>query len=121
MLEFFEKNGETYTLSIEARRRDNQKLSLIKGCFLAYKLLYIWGTSQDHLSLRRDIRGDDIWIYRTRFSPQEVQDIFLSFVIQHEKVRTHNLLYHSIFSNCITNTWKVLKPFVHHKKELFYF
>lgn len=109
MLEFVFEDEESIVLSVEARRKPWEKFSSKKWLFPHYWLIYIWGTPNDLIWLRKDIRKDITYRYKLIFS-QEEKIFWLNYFIQ----KTNDLIikprfYHSLFKNCTTSLWEILK------------
>lgn len=53
-------NGETVSVSVEARREEGVKYSAFKGLFNKYEMWYAWGSAADFFSRRAIYNNEDL-------------------------------------------------------------
>ena len=76
MMSFGMDDGQHIVVSVEARRRLNQKYGIIKGIFGAFPLMYAIADERDAIGQRTEIRGDDVYLYRSGATPEQIQSFF---------------------------------------------
>jgi hypothetical protein len=95
-------DGNYLALSVEVRRFESEKFSLIKGFRKYYQLLYVIGTEDDLVKLRSNYRKDKTYLYPLRVSPQKVRALFLDMLKGANKSRLNPEYYHTLKNTCTT-------------------
>ena len=103
MMTFGSSDGQHTVVSIEARRRLNQNFGLTKGIFGAYPLMYVIADERDAIGQRTEIRGDDVYLYRSIATPEQVQTFFGCVMRRVDKLSREPETYNTITNNCLTN------------------
>ena len=103
MMSFGTRGGEQTVVSIEARRKLNQKFGIIKGIFGAFPLMYIVADERDAIGERIELRGDDVYMYKSSATPEQVQALFSCVMNRVDKLSRSRESYNSITNNCLTN------------------
>ena len=103
MMSFSTRDGQHTVVSIEARRRLNQKYGVIKGMFGAYPLMYVVADERDAIGQRTEVRGDDVYLYRSKATPEQVQMFFRCVMQRVDKLSRKPETYNTITNNCLTN------------------
>ena len=103
MMSFGSSDGQHTVVSVEARRRLNQKYGIIKGIFGAFSLMYVIADERDAIGQRTEMRGDQVYLYRVRATAGEVQVFFRSVLARVDKLSKSPEKYNTITNNCLTN------------------
>ena len=103
MMSFGLDDGEHVVVSVEARRRLNQKYGIIKGIFGAFPLMYAIADERDAIGHRTEMRGDDVYLYRSSAGPKEIQSFFRCVMSRVQKLSQSPEKYNTITNNCLTN------------------
>lgn len=103
MMSFGLDNGQHLVVSVEARRRLNQKYGIIKGIFGAFPLMYAIADERDAIGQRTEMRGDDVYLYRSSATPKEIQSFFRCVMTRVDKLSQSPEKYNTIYNNCLTN------------------
>lgn len=103
MLSFGLKSGEYIVFSVEARLEPNEKYQLVAGSSNEYELMWIVGTERDLIRLRTEVRKVDVYLYRTKAAPEQVQKVFLGAVARVNEIARQPEFYDVITNNCTTN------------------
>ena len=103
MMSFGTRDGQHTVVSVEARRRLNQKYSIAKGLFGVFPLMYVIADERDAIGQRTEIRGDDVYLYRVKASPEQVQSFFRCVIARVDKLSRSPEKYNTITNNCLTN------------------
>ncbi len=99
-LSFELKNGEVYTLSVEARREADESFAAFYGLFNNYELLYGWGTERDFIGVRVFLLEQPIELYELDLTPEEAGGIFLALAKRTGEIATEPTFYNTVLSNC---------------------
>lgn len=101
-------NDNHLTISIEARKEDNEGYSTIKGFFKQYELVYIVADERDVIGLRTHYRQDppeDVYIYRVHAPKDNVKRLFMEYVDNINALNEKPSFYNTLLSNCTTVIW----------------
>lgn len=98
-LVFKVKDGKDFALSIEARRSDEEKFSIIGGLKFDFELIYLLATKKDLLSLREK-RKEKVYIYPINATPEKSQELFLNLSKRINHLYKTPEFYHLFFKNC---------------------
>ena len=101
-------NDNYLTISIEARKENNEGYSTIKGFFRQYELVYIVADERDVIGLRTHYRQDppeDVYIYRSLAPKENVKRLFLEYVNNINALYEKPSFYNTLLSNCTTVIW----------------
>jgi len=90
-------------ISIEIRREAGESFSALGGLFRAFELIYVVGDERDLIRVRTNFRsGEDVYLYRTTLSPDEVRRRFLEYLDTLNQLYERPQWYNAIFANCTT-------------------
>ena len=103
MMSFGTRDGQHTVVSVEARRKLNQKYGIIKGIFGVFPLLYAIADERDAIGQRTEMRGDDVYLYRSSATPEQVQSFFRCVMARVDKLSRKRETYNTITNNCLTN------------------
>ena len=103
MMSFGTKDDQHVVVSVEARRRMGQKYGIIKGLFGMFPLVYVIADERDAIGQRIECRGDDVFIYRSSGTPDQVQEFFRCVMNRADKLSRSPERYNTVTNNCLTN------------------
>ena len=103
MMSFGTRDDQHLVVSVEARRRWQQKYGILKGIFGAFPLMYAIADERDAIGQRTEMRGDDVYLYRSSAEPDEVQRFFRCVIARADKLSKSPERYNTITNNCLTN------------------
>ena len=103
MMSFGTRDGQHTVVSVEARRKLNQKYGIIKGIFGAFPLMYAIADERDAIGQRTEMRGDDVYLYRVNATPEQVQSFFRCVIARVDKLSKAPEKYNTVTNNCLTN------------------
>ena len=89
--------------SIETRVKKGQAYSALGGLYRRFELIYIVADERDVIRLRTNYRMEDIYLYRTTFTPAEARERFLEYLRSLNGLREHPRWYNEITTNCTTS------------------
>ncbi len=103
MLSFGLASGEQIVFSVEARLEQGENYALVAGTNHDYELMWVVGTEHDLIRLRTEVRKVDVYLYRTRATPEQVQKVFLAAVARVNRIARQPEFYDLVSNNCTTN------------------
>jgi hypothetical protein len=103
MLSFGFDNEDYLAVSVEVRREVGETYSPIKGALRQYELIYIVADERDVIALRTQYRDDDVYLYRTRATPEQARTLLLDVMARANKLATQPEFYDTFSNNCTTN------------------
>src|SRR4029434_8014314 len=112
----FGTRADDYTcVSIEIRREKGEKYSPLAGFMHEYELMYIVGDERDLVQLRAIHRLDDVYVYRTRGTPDQARLLFVDMLERANKLAREPEFYHTVTNNCTTNVVDHINKFWPHR------
>lgn len=103
MLSFGFDDGEHLAVSVEIRRQKNEKYSLWKTIVDPYELTYVVADERDVVKLRTNYRGDDVYLYRAKATPEQARLVFLDVMKRVDHLAAKPEFYNVFTNNCTTN------------------
>ena len=113
MLSFGFGDADYVAFSIEARKETHEGYSSVKGFFKQYELIYVVADERDVIRLRTDYRNpqEDVYLYRTRITPENARRLFLEYVEQINNLKDEPEFYNTLTTNCTTNVVRHIRAF----------
>ncbi len=102
MLIFRFKDQPALVLSAECRYEKADEYSSIAGLFRKYEAIMIFGTVPDLLMLRTNYRHEQLFLYRTNFTPDETRKVLIALAAQVNGLARQPVFYNTIDFNCST-------------------
>lgn len=103
ILSFGFSDGKRVAFSIEVRREVGESYSPFQGLFKQFELHYVVASEADVLRVRTNHRGEEVYLYPTRATPEQARALFSSYVVRVNELADKPEFYHTIFNNCTTN------------------
>jgi hypothetical protein len=103
MLSFGFSNADYLAVSVEARYEQGETYSPVKGAMRQYELMYVVADERDVIGLRAKHRKDDVFLYRTRASPELGRALLLDMMARANKLAAEPEFYDALSNNCTTN------------------
>ncbi len=103
MLSFGFADDRYVAVSVEIRREKGEKYSPLAGFFRQYELMYVVADERDVLQLRTIHRLDDVFVYRTRATPEQARLLFVDMLNRANKLTHEPEFYNTLANNCTTN------------------
>ncbi len=125
LLSFQFGDDDFLAISVEARREEGESYHLVKGMFRRYEILYVAGDERDLVGMRALHRGDSVYVYPGRASPEGLRGLLLDIAHEANRLHAHPTFYHTLFDNCTTRivrhvnrvaptpvrwSWRILLP-----------
>jgi hypothetical protein len=102
-LSFGFADGRYLAVSVESRREVGEPYDELRGFFKQYELIYVWGDERDLVRTRTNYRGENVYLYRSTFQPEQVRKLFMSMITTTNELYQKPRFYNSLAHNC-TNT-----------------
>jgi hypothetical protein len=96
-------DGQYLDVSIETRKEGFESYSAIQGFFRQYELCYVFADERDVLRLRTNFRKEDVYVFRTRATPDVVRKILVSYLEKANALRDRPEWYNALTTNCSTS------------------
>ncbi len=103
MLSFRLSDGRALVLSVEARLEEGETYTPMAGAARQYELIYILGDEPDLFGLRAEVRKDDLFLYPSRASETQSQELLKSVLERVNAIAAQPEFYDSFTNNCTTN------------------
>lgn len=102
MVSFGFADGAHLAISIETRKESFESYSTVQGFFRQYELIYIFADERDLLRLRTNYRHEDVYVYRSRLSPTQAREAFVSYLESAQSLERTPEWYNALTTNCAT-------------------
>jgi len=103
MLSFGFGERDFVGVSVEIRKERGEAYDPIKGFFRQYELIYIVGDERDLIQRNTIHYLCDVYVYRTRATPEQARTLFLDVMERINKLYREPEFYHTLTNNCTTN------------------
>lgn len=101
-LSFGFKNGDYLAVSAETRLELGEPQELIQGFFNQYEMLYVLADERDVIRLRTNLRKEEVFLYPTRVSKENVRKVFDVIMTRVNKLHQQPEFYNTLTQNCFT-------------------
>ncbi len=95
-------DGRHLAVSIETRKERGEEYSALRGFFRQYELYYVVADERDVVRLRSNYRGERVFLYRLRGSPDFARRLLLSYLEQVDRLAHTPRWYNALTHNCTT-------------------
>lgn len=95
-------DGQQLAFSIEARKEVGEAYSAIDGFFRNNELVYVAADERDLLGVRAIERGERVYLYRTRATPERVRALLMDYLQEMNRLAVEPEFYNSGITNCTT-------------------
>ncbi len=96
-------DGRYLAVSIEYRPEVGESYGTFNGLFKQYEIIYVWADERDIARLRTNYRKEDVYLYRTNLTPEQIRRLFVSMLEKTNSLRTKPEFYNTVTQSC-TNT-----------------
>lgn len=93
-------DGQFLAVSNEARTKENEKYSIVRGVLREFELLYTFGDEQDFIGRRAIYQNHEVYLYPLRASKQEARIALESILRTANDIHKNPRFYNSITANC---------------------
>jgi hypothetical protein len=95
-------DGSHLAISIEARKEKGEPYSAFRGFFRQFEVYYVVADERDVVALRATHRGETVYLYRLRTSPEKAKAILLDYLREINALANAPRWYNAITHNCTT-------------------
>ncbi len=103
MMSFGFAGGDYLCVSVEIRKEKGERYGPLRGFFNQYELMYVLGDERDLIGLRANHRLDDVYVHRTRATPEQARELFADVMQRVNKLAEEPEFYNTLTNNCTTN------------------
>ncbi|MEM8734510.1 MAG: DUF4105 domain-containing protein [Planctomycetota bacterium] len=103
MVSFGFSDGEYLAISVEARRRRNQRYSIFKGLVGIYPLTYVIADERDCIGVRTEFRQNTVHLYPSTATADQARQFLVSMLVRAQKLESTPETYNTLWNNCLTN------------------
>ena len=110
LLKFSFKNGKVLAVSFEPRVKKGMRGGMfLPGIYKQYGQMMLLSVPEDVFDLRSIHRGEKLYCYRTTAQGRVLREMFEKVISKAQHLEHKPEFYHSVFSNCTTGLFDVLK------------
>ena len=95
-------DGRHLAVSIETRKEKGESYSALRGFFRQYELFYVVAGERDLIRLRTNHRGEQVFLYRLRVSPERARAALQSYLETIDALTREPRWYNAFTQNCTT-------------------
>ena len=95
-------DGRHLAISIETRKERGEEYSAVRGFFRQYELYYVVADERDVVRLRTNYRGERVFLYRLRASPERARRLLVSYLHEVDALAHAPRWYNALTQNCTT-------------------
>lgn len=99
----FDDGTPPVCVSIEARPEVGERFNPLASLFKQLELIYVVGDERDLVRVRTDHRGEEVFLYRTRVTPEGARRLFLIYLDRVNELADRPEWYHLLKNNCTIN------------------
>ena len=103
MLSFGFDGGQYVAVSGEIRKEKGESYKPFQGVFNQYELMYVVGDERDLVKLRTNFRNDDVYLYRSKATPEQARLVFVDVMQRVNKLAAEPEFYNTLTNNCTSN------------------
>jgi hypothetical protein len=103
MLSFRLSDGRALGLSVEARLESDEHYAAVAGAARQFELIYVLADEPDLFGLRAVARGDDVYLYESRATPEQAAELLRVVLRRANQLKRQPEFYDSLVNNCTTN------------------
>ena len=89
-------------ISIETRKEKHESYSAVRGFFRQFELYYVVADERDVIRVRTNYRGEDVYLYRLRASPERARALLLDYLDEVNRLAIEPTWYNALTQNCTT-------------------
>lgn len=95
-------DGTHLAISIETRKEVGESYSAVRGFFRQFEIYYVVADERDAVRLRTNHRGEQVFLYRLKMSPEDARAVLLSYLRAVNELAEHPRWYNALTHNCTT-------------------
>jgi hypothetical protein len=95
-------DGPPLAISIETRKERGESYSALRGFFRQFELYYVVADERDVIRLRTNFRGERVYLYHIRMSPENARAVLLDYLQAVNSLAKRPQWYNALTHNCTT-------------------
>jgi hypothetical protein len=95
-------DGRQLAISIETRKESDESYSAVLGFFRQFELYYVVADERDLVRLRTNYRGEDVYLYHLRTTPETARAILEDYLEEINRLAERPKWYNAMTHNCTT-------------------
>ncbi len=103
LLSFGFRDGQFLAVSVEVRLEEGETFSTLGGTLRQFEIMYVVADERDVIKLRTEVRGADVFVYRSRATPEMVRELFVDVMKRVNTLKKRPEFYDTLLNNCTTN------------------
>ncbi len=103
MMSFGFQDGRYLAVSVEVRLEEGETYSPVAGAMRQFEIIYVVADERDVIKLRTEQRDSDVFVYRTRATPQQARELFVDVMRRVNSLEKKPEFYDTFMNNCTTN------------------
>jgi hypothetical protein len=96
-------NAPPVCISIEVRTEVHEAFAPVASLFKESELIYVVGDERDLVRVRTNYRGEEVYLYRIRTSPERARRLFLAYLDRTNGLADRPEFYNLLSNNCTVN------------------
>lgn len=93
--------------SIEVRYRQGQKYGFLRSLYRQQEIVYLISDERDAILKRSKYsKNHDVYLYRLKAAPEEIQRVFLEYVVSTNDLADSPRWYNGLTTNCTTSIYR---------------
>jgi len=105
---FAGQTSQTVSVSVEARRKEGDAYSGLRGMLNAYELIYLWSTEKDILTRIAINLDHNLYAYKLDITPEQARAVLDYFIARTNRLKDHPRFYNTVASNCTNELAKAV-------------
>lgn len=102
LVSFGFSDGRRLVFSLEIRKEREETFSAIGGFFRKFEQVIVAADERDLIRTRSNARGEQVYLYRLRATPEQLRSVLLDYLDRAERLRKQPEFYNTLTSNCTT-------------------
>lgn len=103
LVSFEFENDIFLAISVELRKKKGLTFYPTKSLVHNYELMYVIADENDVIKLRSNYRKDPVYLYKTKASKKQSQELFLSMITRANELYKKPEFFNTFTNNCTTN------------------
>jgi hypothetical protein len=99
----FDDGTPPVCVSIECRPEVGERFNPLASLFKQFELIYVVGDERDIVRVRTDHRGEEVFLYRVRATPEGVRRLFRAYLDRVNELAGRPEWYNLLKNNCTIN------------------
>jgi hypothetical protein len=109
-------DGRHLAISIETRPEVGEEYSAVRGFFRQFELYYVVADERDVIRVRTDERGEELYLYRLRTSPERARALLRQYLAAIDRLAVEPEWYNALATNCTTVIFDHVWPILGHRQ-----